>query len=92
MPAENKGAYHEPWVQNRSKGLNQAGGVVFEALGKKHAARIVATMNACEGFERPEVLREIVEYARDRASRGPGGYWQALLDKLDKPADADGGA
>ena len=101
MTAEVESKHAEPWVQRGCKGLYHGGGVAFEALGEVTAARIVATMNACAGFERPEELRKIVEYLRKlvaetEADDSLGSIYcdqrvVALLARLAKPADAEGG-
>lgn len=90
MPAEveKKAKFHEPWapVPGTSRATYAGGDVAFEALGENTRDRIVETVNACEGYENPMALREIVDALRKiNTPAWPGSIH--LLAKLDKPAE-----
>lgn len=97
MPADVEGKYGEPFVMlgpNTGGIYDREGDIVLETCGvgtASHARRAVATVNACEGFENPAVLRKIVEHAELLILEGrcmqPGGAMDQLLARLDEPAE-----
>lgn len=102
MPAEVESKYGEPWSGPHDGCVYDAdGSFVFSHVGSGEAdpygqvrdsmaGRAAKCVNACAGFENPDVLREIAVLLRHRVARGvymSTGAFETLLAKLDKPAE-----